>query len=75
MGFQGLVGPAGLTREVTERLAAELRKVLASADVKARFVAAGSEVNARNPQEFAAYVKGESERWAALIRKRGIRLD
>ena len=75
VGFQGLVGPAGLPREVSDRLAAELRKVLANADVKARFAGAGSEVNARNPTEFAAYVKGESERWAELIRKRGIKLD
>ncbi len=75
VGFQGLVGPAGLSKEVLDKLAMELRKVLGSAEIKARFASAGSEVNARNPQEFAAYAKGESERWAALIRQRGIKLD
>ena len=74
-GFQGLVGPAGLPREVVERLATELRKVLAIAEVRAKFAAAGAEVQPRGPQEFAAYVKGESERWAALIAQRGIKLD
>ena len=74
-GFQGLVGPAGMPREVVERLSGELRKVLANADIKAKFAAAGAEVNARGAQEFAAYVKAESERWAALIAKRGIKLD
>ena len=75
VGFQGLVGPAGLPKEVVDRLSTELRKVLASADVKAKFAAAGSEVQPRNAAEFAAYVKGEAERWSALIAKRGIKLD
>ena len=75
LGFQGLVGPAGLPREVLERLASELRKVLALPDIRAKFAAAGSEVQARNAVEFAAYVKGEAERWAALIKQRKIQLD
>jgi tripartite-type tricarboxylate transporter receptor subunit TctC len=75
VGFQGLVGPAGLPKEVVDRLSTELRKVLASADVKAKFAAAGSEVQPRNAADFAAYVKGEAERWSALIAKRGIKLD
>ena len=75
VGFQGIVGPAGLPRDVVDRLAAELRKVLAGAELKARFAAAGSEVQPRGPLEFAAYVKGEAERWSALISQRGIKLD
>ena len=75
VGFQGLVAPAGVPREVVERLSAELRRVLATADVKARFAGVGSEVNARNGPEFAAYVKGESERWSALIKQRKLQLD
>ncbi len=75
VGFQGLVGPAGLPRDVVERLSAELRKVLASADVKAKFAAAGSEVQPRNAADFAAYVKGEAERWSTLIAQRNIKLD
>jgi len=74
-GFQGLVGPAGLPREVVERLADELRKLLATADVRNRFANAGAEVMPRGPQDFAAYVKAESERWSALIAKRNIKLD
>ena len=74
-GFQGLVGPAGLPREVVERLSAELRKVLGNAEIKTRFLEAGAEVQPRGPQEFAAYVKAEAERWSALIARRGLKLD
>jgi tripartite-type tricarboxylate transporter receptor subunit TctC len=75
VGFQGLVGPAGLPRDVVDRLSAELRKVLAQPDIKARFAGAGAEVQARGPDEFTAYVKADNEKWAALIKKRGIKLD
>ena len=74
-GFQGLVGPAGLPREVVEPLSAELRKVLAGADVKAKFAGAGAEVHYRGAADFAAHVKAESEKWSALIRQRRIQVD
>lgn len=74
-GFQGLVAPAGLPRDISERLGAELRKALASNDIRAKFAAAGAEVNARGAAEFAAYVKGEAERWSSLIARRGIKLE
>ena len=75
VGFQGLVGPAGMPKDVVERLSTELRKVLANADLKAKFAAAGADVNARGPQEFASYVQAESEKWSKLIKQRKISLD
>jgi tripartite-type tricarboxylate transporter receptor subunit TctC len=74
-GFQGLVGPAGMPKEVVDRLSADLRKVLAAAEVRAKFAGAGSEVQPRAAAEFAAYVKSESERWSGLIVRRGIKID
>jgi tripartite-type tricarboxylate transporter receptor subunit TctC len=75
VGCQGLVAPAGVPREVIERFSAELRKLLARPDVNARFAGAGSEVQRRDATEFAACVKGESERWSALIKARKLQLD
>jgi len=72
VGFQGLVGPAGLPEPVVQRLANELAKVLAVPDVKRRLNDAGAEPRPRSPQQFAAYVRAESDRWSALIAKRGI---
>ncbi|MCA0243877.1 MAG: tripartite tricarboxylate transporter substrate binding protein [Proteobacteria bacterium] len=74
-GFQGLVGPAGLPREVVARLSAELGKVLAQPDVKAKFAGAGSEVQPRDAAAFAAHVKAEADKWSALIRQRKIQVD
>nr|WP_145551236.1 tripartite tricarboxylate transporter substrate binding protein [Variovorax boronicumulans] len=75
IGFQGLVGPAGLPREVVDKLAAGLAKVLAMPEVQAKFAAAGAEVHYQGPEAFAAFVKADNEKWAKLIRDRKIQLD
>lgn len=75
VGFQGLVGPAGMPQAVVERLSAELAKVLAQPELKAKFATAGAEVHPLGPAEFAAFVKADNEKWARLIRERKLQLD
>ncbi len=75
VGFQGLVGPAGMPQEVVDRLAAELARVLAQAEVKVKFAGAGAEVHSQGPAGFAAFVKADNEKWAKLIRERKLELD
>ena len=52
-----------------------LFKVLGHADIKSRFASAGSDVKMRSPQDFAQYVATENEKWEAVIKKGGIKLD
>lgn len=75
VGFQGLVGPAGMPKDVVERLSAELAKALAQPDVQAKFATAGAEVHSLGPAEFSAFVKADNEKWAKLIRERKLQLD
>ncbi len=75
VGFQGLVGPANMPKEVVERLSNELAKALAAPEIKAKFVVTGAEVHSSNSVEFAAFVKSENEKWAKLIRQRKLQLD
>lgn len=75
VGFQGLVGPAGMPKEVVDRLAGEMSKALSQPDMKAKFAAAGAEVHPLGPKEFAAFVKTDNEKWSKLIRERKLRLD
>lgn len=75
VGFQGLVGPAGMPKEIVDRLASELAKVLAQPEVKAKFAGAGSEVHWQGPAEFGASVKADNEKWSKLIRERKLQLD
>jgi tripartite-type tricarboxylate transporter receptor subunit TctC len=75
VGFQGLVGPANMPKEVVDRLSSELAKALASAEIKAKFAVTGAEVHSSNSVEFATFVKSENEKWAKLIRQRKLQLD
>jgi tripartite-type tricarboxylate transporter receptor subunit TctC len=75
VGFQGLVGPAGMPKDVVDRIAAELAKVLAQPEMKAKFAGAGAEVHSQGPAEFAAFVKADNEKWAKLVRERKLQLD
>jgi tripartite-type tricarboxylate transporter receptor subunit TctC len=75
VGFQGLVGPAGMPRDVLDRLSGELAKVLAQQDVQSKFAVGGSEAHYQSPGEFAGFVKTENEKWAKLIRERKLQLD
>ena len=75
VGFQGLVGPAGMPKDVVDRLSSELAKALAQPDIKAKFATAGAEVHSLGPTEFAAFVKKDNEKWAKLIKERKLQLD
>ena len=69
----GVYGPKGLPAEITNRIAAELQRALAKAEVAERFAKLGAEpVTDAGPAKFAAMVRGDSARWAALIRERKI---
>jgi tripartite-type tricarboxylate transporter receptor subunit TctC len=69
----GFYGPKGLSPEITNRVAAELQRALARPDLAERLARLGAEpVADAGPAKFAAAVKADSARWAALIRDRRI---
>jgi tripartite-type tricarboxylate transporter receptor subunit TctC len=74
-GWQGLIGPAGLPREVVQKLHAALRAALAKPEVRERFGVAGTPVMERDPQAFAAFIKAENERWVPLIKASGAKIQ
>ena len=69
--WYGLLVPAGTPRMIIERLNAETRKALASPLVKEQFSAQGLEPAVSTPQEFAAYLKSEVEKWGKVIKASG----
>jgi tripartite-type tricarboxylate transporter receptor subunit TctC len=57
--WQAVVGPAGLPREVVDRLNAEIRKIMAVPDVKAQFATFGTDVTTSSPEELGTMVADE----------------
>ena len=72
--FVGISAPAGLPAAVEQRLVAALKEVLALPDLQAKLRAQGFELGARTPDEFAAFIRTQAERWAPVVRRSGARL-
>ena len=74
-GFLGLIAPAGTPRPVIDELNAAARKSLAMPDVRERLLALASPPVGGTPEEFAAYMKREVDKWARVIRAANIKAE
>src|SRR5437868_6471101 len=71
-----LAGPAGMPREVTYAIYGEVKKVLNEPAFKEKYIdRQWFEVVANTPDEFAAFLKADYERWEKLIRLSGVKID
>jgi tripartite-type tricarboxylate transporter receptor subunit TctC len=69
----GLLAPAGTPRTIIDRLYQESSRALRSADMKERMTAEGLEVVGSTPEEFASYIRAETEKWTQVIKAAGIK--
>jgi tripartite-type tricarboxylate transporter receptor subunit TctC len=72
----GLFGPANIAEPVLSRLRAEIRKVLESPDIKQKMNAAGGlDPYLTTPEQFAALIRRDYEKYAKVVKDTGIKLD
>ncbi|TCT03850.1 Bug family tripartite tricarboxylate transporter substrate binding protein [Aquabacter spiritensis] len=71
----GLVGPAGLSPDITQKLNAAIRDVVAQPEVKRIFLAAGFIPMTGSPAELQATIVASSKLWQSVIAERGIAAD
>jgi len=75
LAWNGIMVPAGTPKPVIAKLNAEIDAILKQPDVVAKMNAQGFDLIGGTPEDFGALVKGESERWAPVIRKVGLKVD
>lgn len=73
--WYGIVAPTGTARDIVERLNAEIQKYTRDPAVREKWLAQGTVLQSGPPEQMAAYIKAESERWGVLIRKLGLSLE
>jgi tripartite-type tricarboxylate transporter receptor subunit TctC len=73
--WYGLLVPAAPPKEIVVRLHAESVKLLMLPDVKERLAGAGFESIGNTPEQFAAYIRSEIEKWAQVVKASGARAD
>jgi tripartite-type tricarboxylate transporter receptor subunit TctC len=75
LAWNGIFVPAGTPRPVIDVLHRELVRAFNAPDVKAQVTATGSYVAADTPEEFAAFIRAENEKWRKVIRDAKIKAD
>ena len=73
--WYAIFAPAGAPKAVVDRLHREIIKVLQLPEVTARLTADGAESVGSTPQQLAAHVKAERDKWARVIKQTGIKGD
>ena len=73
LAWNGIFVPAGTPQPIIERLHRELVRAYNAPDVKGQVTATGSTVAADTPQEFAAFIRAENEKWGKVIREAKIK--
>ena len=71
----GVVGPPKTSQAIADRVGTSIREVLKMPDVQKRLSELSAEPMGLGPAETAAFMKQETERWGAVIRSAGVRLD
>lgn len=71
--WYGILAPAATPRDIITRLNTELTKALASPDLKERLGSAGIEPMTSTPEQFGAFIKSETVRFAKVVKDAGIK--
>lgn len=72
IGWFGLFAPAATPKDRVSRISADANKVLAEPDVKQKMLSMGAEPAGNSPEQFAAFVRAEMDKWTRLMKERGI---
>lgn len=73
--WNGLLAPAGTPDAVVQRMNLEVNKALSGASVVDAFRQGGIAALSGSPEQFAAFIRSEIDKYAQVIRKSGIHMD
>jgi tripartite-type tricarboxylate transporter receptor subunit TctC len=75
LAWIGLLAPAGTPADIVSRLSSETVKGMRNPETREMLGRQGFDVVAGSPQEFARWIRAESEKWSKVIRASGATAD
>jgi tripartite-type tricarboxylate transporter receptor subunit TctC len=69
------MGPPNMPPAITERLNAEINKLINSPELKQRLSSEALETMPMSPADFTDYVKKDIAKWTALVAARKLEMD
>ncbi len=71
----GMLAPAGTPPDVIHRIQQEVAKALNAPAVRERLQAQGAEPVGNTPEQFAAFIRAETAKWAKVVKDSGAKVD
>src|SRR5689334_14696508 len=68
ISWYAIFGPAGMPREVTDKLSSEIHKAVTQTDLRERLKGLGTTPIGSTPEELAAFQRADIERWTKVVK-------
>jgi tripartite-type tricarboxylate transporter receptor subunit TctC len=75
ISWHGIAFPAGVPRPIVDKLAAAIHAALATPELQEKFMNGGSKPTPMPPDQFAAFIREDTARWAPVIRASGAKIE
>jgi tripartite-type tricarboxylate transporter receptor subunit TctC len=75
VNWWGVLLPAGTPKAIADKFHADLVKVMQDPEVKTKFASLGVDAVTGSPEQFGAYMKSETAKYAKLVKEAGIRAE
>ena len=69
----GILGPAGVPREIINKLNSEILQIVAQPAIREQLLKMGFEIVPNTPEQYAAFLKEEHARWGKVVRELGLK--
>ncbi len=73
--WAGIIGPPGMPRDIVDKLATEIARILRTADFREKLESQGLEVLINTPEQFIAVMRSDTARFSRVIKSANIKLD
>lgn len=73
--WHGMLAPRGTPKPVIDRMYREIARALQRPEVVTRFEQDGTDPVGSSPQEFAAFLRDERDRWTRVVKSANIRIQ
>ena len=73
--WTGIMVPAGTPTDVVDKLNGAINRGLQSPDMNSSLEQLGAEAKPGSPQDFAAFITEETQKWATIVKSSGVKLD
>ena len=74
-GWAGMLAPAKTPPAIIQQLNGEVLRILGQAETREKIVALGMEPSNTTPEQFAAFMKSETAKWAQAVKLANVQLD